>query len=436
MFKNKVLKTIEKYELLNKNDNVLVALSGGSDSVSLLTVLLLLKNEYALNIEAAHINHSLREEADDDTEFVKQLCKKNNVKLHILKEDIKTLSKKWGYSEEKTGRIVRYDFFDKIVGDTDMKIATAHTKDDCAENFLIGALRGTTPKGIPPKRGNIIRPLIEITKNEIYEFLCEQNQAFVEDKTNFIPDYTRNKIRLEIIPCINEKFHTNFANNVYNSLDVSYFEDDFMIEETKKQIDKICCFYTDKTKININEFNKLHIALKRRIIREIYYRFTENEGFVSHEHVFLVIKICENKKTGKKIELPQGIEATVCYDELVFSKKDSNSEILFEYEVTMNENVYVPYLKKTININDKGIGVELFSSDNNFTVRNRRPSDKVYINNVGHKKLKSLMIDKKIPQSKRNKLLVISDDDGIAYVEEIYKRKNNNDKKLYVYIGE
>lgn len=439
MFKKKVLKTIEKYKLTDKNDNILVALSGGSDSVSLLLVLLMLKDEFSLTVEAAHVNHSLREEADSDTEFVRKLCEEKNVKLHILKENIAELSKKWGYSEEKTGRIVRYNFFEEITRDRNMKIATAHTKDDCAENFLICALRGTSPKGIPPKRENIIRPLIEITKDEIYGFLKEQNQKFVEDKTNFLPDYTRNKVRLEIIPYINEKFHTKFANNVYNSLDVSYFEDDFLTEQTKKAIGDTCIFEDFKVKIDLRKFSVLHTALKRRVLKDVYYSLNKNDGYISFEHISDILDMCEKGKTGKKLLLPKNTEACLSYGELVFLKSDKMPFAEdFEYRLKLNEKISVGELGVNVFINDCKKGIEIFSEGNEFVVRNRRPGDKIYIKNSGHKKLKDFMIDKKVPQNIRRRLVVVCDSHGIAYVENIYKRKNDVTKnnKKYIYIGE
>lgn len=438
MFKQKVLKTIKKYSLLNKNDNVLVALSGGADSVSLLCVLLMLKDELSLTVEAAHVNHMIRKEADSDTEFVKKLCERNNVKLHILKEDIIGLSQKWGFSEEKTGRIVRYNFFDKIVDGKNMKIATAHTKDDCGENFLICALRGTLPKGIPPKRDNVVRPLIEITKDEIYEFLNTQKQDFVVDKTNFLTDYTRNKVRLEIIPFINEKFHTDFANNVYNGLDVLYFEDEYMKSEAKRLTDEICVFKDDIAQIDIDRFNSVHTALKRRILKEIYYTFA-SDGFLSFEHISSVIELCEKKETGKKTQLPKKVEAVVSYNKLkIFKKNKENIINDFEYSLKLNEKIYIHELEKNVYVNDNGKGESFFSSDKFFKVRNRRTSDKVYIENVGHKKLKNLFIDKKTEREKRNNLIVLTDESGICFVENTYKKtKNNKDNnKLYIYIGD
>lgn len=438
MFKQKVLKTVQKYNLLNNDDNVLVALSGGADSVSLLCVLLMLKDELSLNIEAAHVNHMIREEADSDTEFVKQLCEKKGVRLHVLKEDIVALSEKWGYSEEKTGRIVRYNFFDDIIGDRNMKVATAHTKDDCGENFLIGALRGTMPKGIPPKRDNIIRPLIEVTKEEIYEFLNSIQQDFVVDKTNFLTDYTRNKVRMEIIPYINEKFHTNFANNIYNSLDVSYFEDEYMQSQVKNITDEICIFKDGVAQIEIDRFNKIHVALKRRVLKEIYYRI-EPYGYVSFEHISDVIRLCEKKETGKKAELPKNVEAVVSYNILKILKKTQNDDANnFEYKISLNEKIYIPKINKTVYINDKGDGEAFFSNDRVFTLRNRLPFDKVYIKNVGHKKLKSLLIDKKIEREIRDSLVVVSDKDEICFVEKVYKNKKSDTaiNKIYIYIGD
>jgi len=434
-FIKKMLLVSDKYGLINENDNILIALSGGADSVSLLCALCMIKEKYSLHIEAAHVNHSIREEADSDEEFCRELCVKNGILFHSVKLDIPRLSKENRLSEEACGRKERYKFFNEIISERSFKIATAHNKDDCAENFLINAVRGVFPKGIPPKRENIIRPLIEFEKTEIYEFLGEINQGFCEDKTNFEADYTRNKVRLELIPYINEKFDTNFTKAVYNSLDVSYFEDDFIKNEAEKFMksgikNENGCIY-----VNALEFSVLHIALKRRIVREIYY-ILKKDGFISFEHIENIIRHIKNAGgETKTMQLCGNVVCNISKKKLVFKENKSEAEEkAFEIKVMLNEKVFVPQLDKYICVNNIGKGKAFFSDseDEEFILRTRRDGDRVFIKNVGHKKLKSLFIDKKIPKEKRDSLFICETGSEICFVDGVYERKYGKNK-YYIY---
>ena len=434
-FVDKVISVSEKYELIKENDNILIALSGGSDSVSLFMALVTLREEYKLTLEAAHINHSIREEADNDEEFCRNLCERYSVPFHSVKLDIRKIAKETSQTEEAAGRNERYRFFNEITKDRNFKIATAHNKNDCAENFLINAIRGVFPKGIPPKRDNIIRPLIETDKEEIYDFLKEKNESFCEDKTNFEADYTRNKVRLELIPYINEKFDTNFTKAVYNSLDVSYFEDSFLKEQTDLFIKKYVTFNEKCVFIDTNEFLNLHVALKRRVLREIYY-FLNKDGHILFEHIENIICLFNKSKTEEKIiELSGNIVAIISNKKLVFKEKEEKEEKKdFEIKIKLNEKIFVPEINKTIYLNQEKKGEAFYSDINDsFTLRTRKDGDRVYIKNVGHKKLKSLFIDKKIPKEKRDILVILEDNDGICFVEDAYKMKDKQ-YKYYLHI--
>lgn len=434
-FIDKVISVSEKYELIKENDNILIALSGGSDSVSLFISLVMLREEYKLNLEAAHVNHMIREEADNDEEFCRNLCERYSVPFHCVKLDIRKIANETSQTEEAAGRNERYRFFNEITKDRNFKIATAHNKNDCAENFLINAIRGIFPKGIPPKRDNIIRPLIETDKEEIYDFLKEKNESFCEDKTNFEADYTRNKVRLELIPYINEKFDTNFTKAVYNSLEVSYFEDNFLKEQTDLFIKKYVKCSEKCVFIDVNEFFNLHIALKRRVLREVYYSLNK-DGHILFEHIENIICLFNRAKTEEKIiELSGNIVAIISNTKLVFKEKEKKEERKdFEIKIKLNEKIFISELNKTVYLNQEKRGEGFYSDINDsFTLRTRKDGDRVYIKNVGHKKLKSLFIDKKIPKQKRDTLVILEDNEGICFVEGAYKMKDKQ-YKYYLHI--
>lgn len=201
--KDKVKNTILKFGMLPKEHpcSITVALSGGADSVALLYSLYLLKDELGLSLSACHVNHNLRgEESDGDELFVRRMCRMLDIPLYVRNIRVSDYVGKHE-STELVARKIRYDFFSEL--GADRLIATAHTASDNCETVLINLIRGTALSGlcgIPPKRDNIIRPLIDCTREEIEQFCKEYSLGYVTDSTNLSDDYTRNKLRLNIIP--------------------------------------------------------------------------------------------------------------------------------------------------------------------------------------------------------------------------------------------
>lgn len=204
-FADKVAETINKFDMLHSCDTVIVALSGGADSVSLLRVMCALKQQYKISVQACHLNHSLRGAlSDGDENFCKMLCK--SLKVPIVSKKINVAEQKIKHeSTEEAARRLRYAFFDECLerAGKESALAAAHTANDNAETVLLNLTRGTGLKGlcgIPPVRGRIVRPLIERTRKEVEEYLLVLRQEYVTDHTNFSEEYSRNKIRLSVIP--------------------------------------------------------------------------------------------------------------------------------------------------------------------------------------------------------------------------------------------
>ena len=203
---SKVERTIRRSSLLEAGDRVLIALSGGPDSVALFHLLQLIAEKYAIEIAAAHVDHKLRADSGIDRQFCRELCKAYNCRFHVLSIDIKSRAKTLKTGVEETGRAVRYDYFRKLCvkyGHT--KIATGHNANDSAETFLLNLARGADISGlsgIPVMRGNIIRPLLEITKPEILNFLKDNGLSYRIDKSNADLNYNRNMVRNRILPAL------------------------------------------------------------------------------------------------------------------------------------------------------------------------------------------------------------------------------------------
>ena len=207
--KNKVLKTIKKYNLIENGDKLVLAVSGGPDSIAMLNILKELQEEQSkLNFEivVAHINHMIRKEAKEDEEYVRDYCQKNKIRFYSKSIDVQKIANNNKIGTEEAGRIVRYEFFDEIIEKTNSnKVAIAHNKNDKAETIIMNLLRGSGVsglKGIEPRRGKYIRPLIECERYEIEKYCEEQKLNPRIDKTNFVNEYTRNKIRNIVIPYV------------------------------------------------------------------------------------------------------------------------------------------------------------------------------------------------------------------------------------------
>ncbi|MCL1903902.1 MAG: tRNA lysidine(34) synthetase TilS [Oscillospiraceae bacterium] len=256
---DKVKKAIGQYNMLEQNDSVTVALSGGADSVALLNILLALREDCNLSVSAVHVNHQLRgEESFRDEAFVRKLCEKLNIPVVIRSVDVMG-DKKKHQSVEEAAREARYKVFSEMPG----KTATAHTADDNAETVLLNLIRGTGLKGlcgIPPVREVIIRPLILCERSDIEEFCRSKGLLYVTDSTNFSEEFTRNKIRLSLIPLIKE-LNPSFAGCVTRTSEILR-EDCRFLEGLIKTDDKAGDY-------NIEYLRSLEKPLLNRIIIDL-----------------------------------------------------------------------------------------------------------------------------------------------------------------------
>lgn len=261
---NKIRETLRRYDMLKKGDTVVVGLSGGADSVALLHVLLSLRAEYDLAVIACHINHNLRgAESDRDEEFVKKLCEGLKVPLVAVSINVKDSSSPHESLEERA-RKLRYKEFERICREKSGKLATAHTASDNAETVLINMLRGTGTKGlmgIPPVRDYIIRPLIRCSREEIEDYCQKNSLTFVTDSSNLTDDYTRNKIRHNIIPLLKE-INPSFIGAVARMTAIVGDDTEFLEEQAAKMA-KECL---TEGKYDSKALKALPKAIKCRII--------------------------------------------------------------------------------------------------------------------------------------------------------------------------
>jgi tRNA(Ile)-lysidine synthase len=307
--KNKVINTIKKYNLINANDKVILGVSGGPDSLFMLDILNKIKDEFKFEIVVAHFNHMIREEANDDENFVVEFCKKIGVKCYTKRIDVKEFANTKKIGTEEAGRILRYSFFEEVLKKENAnKIAIAHNKNDKVETIIMNTLRGSGIsglKGIEAIRDNkYIRPIIEIDRCDIEKY-CEENKLNPRiDKTNFENTYTRNKIRNVVIPYIKQEFNPNIIETITRLSEVISEEDEYLKKKVKEEYEKIIIAENkDEIILDLKKFNKGENALKKRIIIYAISKLKGSSQGIEKIHIEDIVKLC-NKNIGNKYLMP------------------------------------------------------------------------------------------------------------------------------------
>ena len=306
MVKETILNTIKKYNLIEPNDTIIVAVSGGPDSMCLLDNLIELEQELQIKkIVVAHLNHMIREEAKSETVYVQEYCKNKEIDCYVKFVDILKKSTELKIGTEECGRRERYAFFDEIsekVGAN--KIAIAHNLNDNAETVLMHILRGSGISGLggikPYREGKFIRPLIKCDRADIENYCEEKNLQPKFDKTNKDNTYTRNRIRNELIPYIQKKFNPNIIETLDRLSELVLDEEDYMQNVTEEAFTEIL-IEQENTKIvlGLKEFNKLEYVIKTRIIMQTTKILFGTSNGIEKKHVEDIIKLCGNNIGNK-----------------------------------------------------------------------------------------------------------------------------------------
>ena len=330
MLKEEVLKTIKTYNLIEKNDKVVIGVSGGPDSICLLHLLYSIKKELGFEIVVAHINHQIREVADSETEYVKDFCKNLGIECFVKKENITELAKEQKKGTEEVGRQVRYDFFEDVAQKTNSnKIATAHNSNDRAETVILNILRGSGIsglKGIEAMRDNkYIRPLI-FTKREKIEEYCQENNLNPKiDESNMENIYNRNKVRNIIIPYIEKEFNKNIIQTINRLSDVATEENEFLQKLTEEQYNTISTIENDTIILDLKKFNHLELVIKRRLILYTINEAIHTTNGIEKVNIDDIIKLCKNNIGNKYLSPIKLIKIYVKKGKIYFIKNLENN---------------------------------------------------------------------------------------------------------------
>ena len=325
--KNKVIDTIKKYNLIQEGDKIVLGVSGGPDSISMLNILNEIKEEYKIEIYVAHINHMIRVEAEDDEKYVQQYCKEKGIDFFVKRIDVQQIANNYKIGTEEAGRNVRYDFFDEVMQEVGAnKIAIAHNKNDKIETIIMNLLRGSGLsglKGIEPMRDNkYIRPLIECERQEIEQY-CEKERLEPRiDKTNFENDYTRNKIRNIVIPYIKHEYNPNIIETMDRLSQVATDEGNYIDSQANKIYKKLLIEKTkDQIILKLKEFNEQEKVIKSRIILLTIKELMGSTQRIEKIHIEDIIKLCSNN-VGNKFLTPNKNIKFLIKDKRIYVRKN------------------------------------------------------------------------------------------------------------------
>ncbi|MFH2137626.1 MAG: tRNA lysidine(34) synthetase TilS [Candidatus Omnitrophota bacterium] len=324
----KITGYIQSNRLLQEGDRVLVAVSGGADSVFLLYVLKQLRGLFKIDIAVAHVNHLLRgNDSDQDEIFVKNMTKELGVEFFAHTVDVKAVSKKKKLSLEDAARNVRYDFFLKIAKKHKFnKIAAAHTQDDQAETVLMRLLRGAGIAGLSAMKAKrkledivLIRPLLEIRKKEIVVYLKKKKITSRVDESNLKTDFFRNKVRLRTLPYL-EKTSPGIKTNLLRLSQQARHLDDFMSREVEEHYKRIVKkSRSGKLRVEQNIFRELLPAVRTALIKRIIQEVKGNIKQIDYKHIMIIDEfILEQKSSHKTLDLPQGLRVGTKAKEVIF----------------------------------------------------------------------------------------------------------------------
>lgn len=447
--KYNVMQYIKKQHMLNPGDHIVVGLSGGADSVCLLLVLVQLREEYHFTLHAVHVNHQIRgEEAEKDEAFSKELCRKWDVPCRVVTENVPALAKSLGLTEEEAGRNVRYQAFThfaetleqqkNVIGQ--VKIAVAHHKNDQAETMLHHLCRGTDVAGlagISPMLGRIIRPLLCVTRGEIEKYLKESKQSYQVDSTNLSEEYTRNRIRRQIVPDLEAFINPNAVEHMAMAAESLGEVADFLEQTSRRIYEGTMSLTVEGASLDLSAFQKQHPVMKRWVIKKTLEALSGTHKNIEKTHIMSTVALAD-RQVGKRITLPYGIIVWREHDRLLFQKKQERVEkrnqekgayvIPKEGECIVQEvNICIQTRMLSVGQSEeilckipKNNCTKWFDYDrieNAVIFRKIRKEDYLQLDETGHHKLvKRVCMDAKISAREREHMWIMADGNHAIWI--------------------
>jgi tRNA(Ile)-lysidine synthase len=437
-FTEKVLNFIYKTRMLKEGDAVVCGLSGGADSVALLSVLNDLKSVLGIRIYALHFNHMIRPEADEDEAFCRRLCKELDVPFKSVSKDIPAMAKAEGLTEEEAGRIARYRAFNEYAVEAGAGlIAVAHHQNDAAETLLMNLARGTGLKGaggIRPVRDNVIRPLLSVTRQQIEDYLKERGISFCTDSTNLENDHTRNYIRNEIMPRLTGEVNSRSVEHLAGAAISFDRADEFIQDYAKEVFDRTAEVSEKEVFISAQALLSEKEIIRQRLVLLMFEAMVPGRKDFGSVHVENVLSLLKDTRGEAYADLPYGLSATRSYDRLsigFLETKDKDAgDIAINLGPGEETKVFVPgageallsvfaYDKQTKAPTETYTKWLDYDRIQEVLFRTARPGDVIAIDTaegIKAKPLRKFMTDVKIPRAKRDGMYILCDGSNVLWV--------------------
>ncbi|MEE8637763.1 MAG: tRNA lysidine(34) synthetase TilS [Candidatus Margulisiibacteriota bacterium] len=433
MIKDKFLETIKEYKLFKPGESVLVAVSGGADSIALLHLLDFYRQKFGADLHIAHLNHMIRKkDADLDARYVQGLSRNLNIPITVEAMDVQAFAKESKLGLEAASRKIRYDFFERVANKVGAsRIAVGHTADDNVETFLMRVLRGAGLKGlcgIPPKRGRIIRPLIKIWRREIEDYVGGLKLVPRRDYTNYETKYMRNRVRMKLIPQL-KLYNLNIKEIILQTILLLTEDNEYLEAKAEEALAQtLVSGKPGEVRLAVPKLQKLENPIQGHLIRKAIEIVKGNTSDLTFTHISDILdKIEANEKW--ELHLPGGIFVVGGRDELIIcrQKPETAPSRSYSYSLSVPGEVEIEELGRKMRaefsvgeIEDRDPNVAFIdyaSLGKKLTVRNKEEGDRFQpLGMKGSKKLQDLFVDEKVPAELRDSIPVVESGGKIVWV--------------------
>lgn len=429
----KVLSFIEQYHMIEEGSSVLAAVSGGADSLCMLIILQELQKEKQFELKAVHVEHGIRgKESQEDAIFVENFCKMHKIPCKVYHCKAADYAKEQKMTLEEGARTLRYGYFEEAAKELGVdRIAVAHNQNDCAETMLFHLARGTGLKGlcgIPPVRGKIVRPLLCVDRKAIEDYLTAKGQNYCTDATNIELEYTRNKIRHQVLPAL-EEINSQCVPHMNQTAALAGEALELLEELTELAKEKFT--RRDASGLCIHQSVLAEkLVIQKALLHLVLGEISMSSRDISGIHIKQLQELFE-KQVGKELHLPYGVEAVRTYTGIILNKSKAEPELLQQvWEIKPGETLIIPEYKCRIVARlmeampqDQEIPKKLYTKwfdydkiKNSMQLRTKREKDFMVISADGkRKRLKNYLIDEKVPRSEREHVLLLVDSAHVVW---------------------
>ncbi len=423
---------IDRHQLLTRGDKVIVACSGGPDSLALLHILLRLQKDYQLELKVAHVNHMFRPAATDEANYVQTVALQWGLSCEIAQIDVPRYIKETGLSAQEAARFVRYGFLQQAADNWEgAKIATGHHRDDQAETVLLHLLRGGGGSGLGgmrPRNGQVIRPLLPVSRDAIEEYCRKEGLEPVQDESNLQTKYLRNRVRLRLLPQLESEYNPALRDSLWRTSQIIGDEHDLITALAEKEWRTLAKEDDEDIHLTIESLSALPVALQREIFRLAIEKKQGHIRGIQFIHVETLIESACTGQPGAVTELPGGIDVVKGYETLVFTWRDKNrnqagrkiAPVMLPLPGRAQWGSMVIVAKQIDHVGKLTSFQAAFDMDEieqPLHIRQRQAGEKFQpLGLQGSKKLKDFFIDAKVPRHKRDTVPLVCDNKGILWV--------------------